>query len=224
MNELFTRNHPALSEDEQARLQKAHVCVVGCGGLGGHIIEYLTRVGVGRFTLVDGDRFEISNLNRQLLSSQSALGREKATAAKERILSINPGADVRAVVSFLDEKNAPQILQGSDIVMDALDSGKARRILSRVCRELDIPMIHGAIQGWNAQIAVCMPGSDLIESLYRDEPAPTDRSCLSFTPGLCAALECAEAVKLLCGQEVSLGGKLLLVDLRNMEFETVQLT
>ena len=90
MEAPFDRNFPALTQQEQRQLWESHVCVVGCGGLGGYIIEYLARVGVGRLTVVDGDRFEPSNLNRQLLCTQPLLGSLKAEAAAARIRSIHP--------------------------------------------------------------------------------------------------------------------------------------
>ena len=223
MEERLARNFPALTEREQERLGASRVCIVGCGGLGGYIAEYLTRIGVGKLTLIDGDSFEPSNLNRQLLATNATLGRSKAMSAAKRVLSIAPGTELIAHDVFLDEKNAPALIRGADLVMDALDSPHARRILAAACREAGLPLVHGAIRGWNAQIAVCLPGSAALETLYPENCPLGDKSCLSFTPALCAAIQCAEAVKLLVGRESALMGKLLLADLRYMEFETIPL-
>jgi len=224
MQEQFLRNIPALSEEEQARLRASHAAVVGCGGLGGYIIEYLARIGVGHLTVIDGDRFEPTNLNRQLLSSADTMEQAKAEAASSRVRSICPETSVRDEAVFLSEENADSLLEGADVVMDALDSGASRLILAHACRERGIPLIHGAIQGWNAQIAVCPPESHVLEQLYGAGAAQTsDKSCLSFTPALCAAIQCAEATKILTGREPALRGRLLMVDLRYMDFETIEI-
>ena len=103
MKERYIRNIPAVSEEEQAALSGKRVLVVGCGGLGGCLIEHLARMGVGEITAVDGDAFEPSNLNRQLLSTQDLLGTGKALAAQARARAVNPEVTVRAVEAFLDE-------------------------------------------------------------------------------------------------------------------------
>lgn len=224
MNERFSRNLPALSPEEQQRLAGSTVCVVGCGGLGGYLIEHLSRIGVGAITVIDGDCFEPSNLNRQLLCTVSKLGTPKAAAAAERIRSIDPDIRVRAETAFLREENAAALLQGADLVLDALDNADARSVLASACRERYLPLIHGAIRGWNAQIAVCMPEGPALEQLYRDGIVSEDKSCLSFTPALCASIQCAEAVKLLIGRETALESRLLLADLRYMDFEIITLS
>ena len=223
MKEQFLRNIPAISPEEQERLRSSHAVVVGCGGLGGYVIEHLARVGVGKLTVIDGDRFDVTNLNRQLLSEENSLGQYKAARAKEHVQSICRETEVQAEIVFLTEENAADLLCGADIAVDALDSGAARITLSRACRELGIPLIHGAIQGWNAQIAVCPPGSSLLDNLYAEVSPDADKSCLSFTPGLCAAIECAEAVKILLKRESSLKERLLVIDLQYMVFDTIDL-
>ncbi len=106
MEERYSRNIPSVSAEEQAALARRRVLVAGCGGLGGYLIEYLARMGVGEITAVDGDMFEPSNLNRQLLSTQALLGTGKALAARERVRAVNPAVAVRAVEAFLDGENA----------------------------------------------------------------------------------------------------------------------
>ena len=122
----YDRNHEALSIDEQHRLAAAHVGVFGCGGLGGLVIESLARIGVGYMRVVDGDVFEQSNLNRQLLSSEAALGKKKALVAAERIRAINSEVQVEPIAEFLDEENAASMLGGLDCAVDCLDNPEAR--------------------------------------------------------------------------------------------------
>jgi len=216
----YSRNIPALSETECAALQGKTVAVIGCGGLGGYLIEFLARIGVGAIRCVDGDVFEESNLNRQLLSSVSLLGTEKASAAAERIKAIHPQAQATAYPVSLNETNARKLIAGCDAVLDALDNIAARRVLANACQEENIPYIYGAISGWVAQAAICMPGDGLIEALYPEGSAIKDKSVLSFTPALCASMQAALCVKLLIGKPVETG-KLHYADLLFEEYEQI---
>ena len=201
----YSRNIPALSEAECAVVHGKTVAVIGCGGLGGYLIEFLARVGVGSIRCVDGDVFEESNLNRQLLSTVSLLAASKANTAAERVKAINPHVQVSAFPVFLDETNARELIAGCDAVLDALDNIDARRILANACKMENIPYIYGAIAGWVAQAAICMPGEQLIEKLYPEETVIKDKSVLSFTPALCASMQAALCVKLLTGKPVETG-------------------
>ena len=222
MDMRHSRNIPALSIEEQALLAGKTVAVIGCGGLGGHLIELLCRVGVGSIRAVDGDVFEQSNLNRQLLSTMGTLGRPKALAAADRVKAIDPGIRVEAHCVFLDEHNARELISGCDAVVDALDSTEARRTLAKVCEALQIPLIFGGISGWVAQAAISMPGDHLIETLFPEGIELRDKSVLSFTPALCAAMQASLCVRLLVGRPVKTGS-ISCFDLLNQEFETIDL-
>lgn len=220
MDERYVRNLPALTEEECRLLQQKRVLVVGCGGLGGHIIDQLARIGIGSLRVVDGDVFEPSNLNRQLLSSVPALGVSKAKTAADHIASVNPETAVEAVETFLTESNASELIEGCDIILDALDNISSRKILASACADAGIPYVYGAIQGWVAQAAVSMPGDQLIEALYPEEIEISDKSVLSFTPALCASLQTSLCVKYLVGRPVETG-TVYYFDLLNLEYETI---
>lgn len=220
MDARYERNIPALTARECALLRGKKVAVIGCGGLGGHLIELLARIGIGSMVAVDGDVFEESNLNRQLLSQVSLIGNSKAEAAAARVRAINPDVQVCAVASFLDEANAEAIIAGCDAVVDGLDNIETRKILARACSEAGIPYIYGAISGWVAQAAVSLPGDNLIERLYPWGMTIRDKSVLSFTPALCASMQAALCVKVLTGRPVE-PGILYYADLLNQEFETI---
>ena len=222
MEPRYERNIPALSAAECALLREKRVLVVGCGGLGGHIIDQLCRIGVGSIRAVDGDVFEPSNLNRQLLSRVPLLGVSKAKAAAEHIARVNPDVFVEAVECYLTEDNAAELLAGCDVVMDALDNIPSRRILAAACAEAKIPYIYGAIQGWVAQAAISLPGDQLIDRLYPAEIEIRDKSVLSFTPALCASMQTSLCVKLLTGRSVETG-TIYYFDLLNQEFETIDM-
>ena len=220
MNPRYERNIPALTEEECSLLRKKRVLVVGCGGLGGHIIDQLARIGVGFLRVVDGDVFESSNLNRQLLSDVPLLGISKAKAAAGHIARVNPDTVVEAVEAFLTEANAGTLLAGCDVVQDALDNIQSRKILAAACKQANIPYVYGAIQGWVAQAAVSLPGDDLIAKLFPEEVEIRDKSVLSFTPAMCASMQTSLCVKLLVDRPVETG-TIYYFDLLNQEFETI---
>lgn len=220
MNPRYERNIPALSEAECEILRRKRVLVVGCGGLGGHLIDMLARIGVGFLRVVDGDVFEPSNLNRQLLSEVPLLGVSKAKAAAAKVSRVNPETEVEAVAGFLTEKNAWQLVLSCDAVLDGLDNIDSRRILAKECEKAKIPFIYGAVSGWVAQAAVSMPEDHLVETLYPEGVVLKNKSVLSFTPALCASIQVALCVKLLTGRPVETG-KLYYFDLLNQEFESI---
>ena len=220
MNPRYERNVPALSEEECNILLGKRVLVVGCGGLGGHLIDMLARIGVGMLRVVDGDVFEPSNLNRQLLSEVPLLGVSKAKAAAAKISRVNPEISVEAVDSFLTEKNVRRLLLFCDVVLDGLDNIESRRILAKECERAGIPYIYGAVNGWVAQAAISMPGDHLVEKLYPEGSVLKNKSVLSFTPALCASIQVSLCVKLLTGRQVETG-KLYYFDLLNQEYEAI---
>ena len=223
MDPRYARNVPALSEAECELLRRKRVLVVGCGGLGGHLIDMLARIGIGSLRVVDGDAFEPSNLNRQLLSEVSLLGVGKAQTAAERVRRVNPDVAVHAVGEFLTEENAAALLADCDAVLDGLDNIQSRQILANACEHAGIPLIYGAVNGWVAQAAISCPGDHLIDLLYPDGAALKNKSVLSFTPALCASMQISLCVKLLTGRPVRTG-TLYFFDLLNQEFEVIPMT
>ena len=220
MEERYIRNLGALTEAECALLREKTVLVAGCGGLGGYLIEMLLRLGVGEIRAADGDRFEASNLNRQLLSAPGVLGRSKAEVAAERAASVNPDVRFVAVPEFVTEANVDELVRGCDAVLDALDNIPSRQLLAKACAEAQIPMIHGAICGWTAQAAIVLPGDGMLDWVYPEGAALKSKASLSFTPPFCAALQTALCVRLLTGREVE-AGNLYVADLLDMEMASL---
>lgn len=226
MKKRYARNMQTLTPEENARLRAFRVCVIGCGGLGGYVIEYLGRLGIGRITAVDGDTFEETNLNRQILSDETVIGQSKAKTAKERMKKVNSEVEVFAVQAFLDEKNAEEIIKGHDVVVDALDNIDARLILEKACEKQGIPFIHGAIGGWYGQVSVVLPGTKTLEKLYPRNDAKGMEVTLgnpSFTPAIIAGIQASETLKLLLGKEGALAGKLLTIDLLSHDYEVFEI-
>lgn len=220
MEKRYIRNIPALSDEECSLLRTKKICVVGCGGLGGYIIEQLARIGIGEIRCVDGDHFEATNLNRQIFSEESLLGESKAQTAAKRVHAINSDVTVRPFCTYLDENNAAGIIRGCDAVLGGLDNIPTRKTLARACAQEGIPYVYGAISGWVAQAGISLPGDGLIDRLYPKDTALTDKSVLSFTPALCASMQAALCVKLLTGRTVE-SGVLYYFDLLDQEFERI---
>lgn len=222
MEKRYIRNVPALSETELSALRSKEVAVIGCGGLGGYLVEYLARMGIGAIRVVDGDVFDESNLNRQLLCSSASLGKNKAWIAAERIRQIDPSLSVQAHPVFLGQSNARQLIAGCHAVLDGLDNIPARRLLAKACEEENIPYIYGAIDRWTAQAAIVLPADRLLEKLYPQDAASGAASVLSFTPAVCAGMQAALCAKLLTGRSVETG-KLHYLDLLQEEYEQLSI-
>ncbi len=220
MEERYSRNVPALSEAECALLKKKRVLILGCGGLGGHLTDLMLRIGVGFLRVCDGDVFEPSNLNRQLLSDVTCMGRSKALAAAIHGSRVNPEVQVEVRETSMDRDNVFDLIRDCDAVLDGLDSVQSRKILAEACSRAGIPYVFGAVSGWVAQAAISMPGDHLMDTLYPEGTVLRDKSVLSFTPALCAAVQCALCVSLLTGRPVKTG-RLYYFDLLNQEFETI---
>ena len=216
----YERNIPALSENECRLLSSKKILIAGCGGLGGYLAEFMARIGIGTICVIDGDVFEHSNLNRQLLSTPEQIGCAKAEAAARRIALVNPSVHTEWVQDWITEQNASALISGCDAVLDALDNIPARKTLAKACTEAGIPFIYGAIRGWTAQAAVVMPGNNLLELLYPETVVLKDKSVLSFTPAMCASIQASLCTRLLTGRQVETG-TLYYYDLLHQEFETI---
>lgn len=222
----YARNMKTLSLEENNSLKNFKACVVGCGGLGGYIIEELGRIGIGSITAVDGDVFEESNLNRQLLSSVDNLGSSKAEAAEIRMRKVNPLIKINPVCKRLDMENGLDILAGHDIVLDALDNIESRLTLEKLAEKAGIPLVHGAIAGWFGQVTTILPGDRTLSLLYPEGESRGIEKELgnpSFTPALVSSIQVAEAVKLLIRRGEALRRKLLIINLLDQEYEIIEL-
>lgn len=202
-------NVPMFGLEGQRTLLESHVAVVGCGGLGGYCVELLARSGVGQITLIDGDVFEESNLNRQILATLDTLKRNKAEIAAKRVQDINPAVSTNVFSVFADRTNLSSILRHvpdspCQMVIDAVDSIPGKRMLAYCCSRMNIPMIHGALAGGYGQVSVVFPGDDTLKWLYPQEFTGTgtqgDEEVLGtpgMTPPFVASLQVTEVLKLL---------------------------
>ncbi len=221
----YQRNRQSISVEQQLRLFQSRVAVLGCGGLGGHVIEQLARLGIGSIVAIDPDVFEEHNLNRQLLSTIASLGQPKVEAARARVAAINPAVTLLPIRDTFAPSNGIGLLTGSQVVVDALDSVDTRLALAESCAELGIPLIHGAIAGWYGQVVTQYPGELSLRRLYPAGVASkgTEQQLgnPAFTPAVVASMETAEVAKALLGIGKALRGRVMTVNLLEMTFDEI---
>lgn len=213
----------------QLRLLQSRVAIIGLGGLGGLCAELLARMGVGTIVLVDGDSFSESNLNRQLISMEKNMGVSKVKAAAVRLTEINSAVELIPHPVFATPQNLAPMLAGCHVVLDCLDSLAARFLLQASCRDLDIPLVHGAIAQFYGQLSVIYPGDAGLEAVYGAPTAEKDGGIEktlgnpATTPALVASLQAQETLKILLGVGELLRDKLLFIDTLQGIFEIIKL-
>ena len=212
----YARNRDTIDTVLQRKLLESYVTIVGCGGLGGHVAEMLTRIGVGHLTLIDPDVFDEHNLNRQNFSTLDVLGEEKVQVLKRRLSSINPAVQIHPIARALDPAHDFALIEDADVIVDALDDPRIKLALAHTCQQHSIHFVHGAIAGMDGQLAV----NTTLEHLYHDggHGAEDAAGNLPFTATFVAAMQAAETVKLITDLGESLSGQLLITDLLYNDF------
>ncbi|MGB9964011.1 SAMP-activating enzyme E1 [Halobacterium hubeiense] len=211
----------------QQRLLDADVLVVGAGGLGAPVIQYLAAAGVGRLRVVDDDEVERSNLQRQIIHADADVGRPKAESAREYVADLNPDVDVDAHVARLDQSNVDEFLDGVDYVVDCSDNFATRYLVNDACVLRGIPFSHAAIYRFEGQAITFEPGSACYRCLFPEAPPEgTIPDCatagvLGILPGTMGCIQATECVKGLLDYGERLTGRLLFYDAGEMSFETV---
>ncbi len=221
---------PEVGLDGQRRLLDARVLVIGTGGLGSPCATYLAAAGVGEIGLVDFDRVERSNLQRQLLFSTSDVGRPKVEAARDRLEGINPDVIIRTYAVRLTSKNARSILAPYDVVIDGTDNFATRYLVNDACVLWEKPNVYGSIYRFEGQVSLFDARRGPCYRCLYPEPPPPDAvpSCaeagvLGVLPGIVGTLQAAEALKVILGRGRPLYGRLLLFDALALEFREFRL-
>ncbi len=222
MNNFFSRNIGSVTRDQQRRLQNSTVTVIGCGGLGGYVIEELTRLGICNLKICDPDTFSASNINRQLYAQVETLGQYKAEVAAKRVKALHGQTSVLAVTNTFQESTEP-LFANTEVVVDCLDNIEGRCDLAALCNQQKIPLVHGAVQQWYGQIGVQLAGGTLIQDLYANqtEDETSAPSVLSCTVVVIAGMQVAETCKLLIGMDSPLHNNWMSIDLRRCTFDLI---
>ncbi|WP_395790744.1 molybdopterin-synthase adenylyltransferase MoeB [Aquimonas sp.] len=222
---------PQVGLEGQRRLQRARVAIIGAGGLGSPVALYLAAAGVGHIRLIDDDRVDRSNLQRQVLHTEAAVGDYKVDSARERLLALNPTLDLDTRASRIDAANIERLLDGVELVIDGSDNFPTRYLISDACVQLRLPLVYGAVERFSGQVSVFAAGlrrgqSPCYRCLFPEPPleAPNcaEAGVLGVLPGLIGMLQATEALKWLLGIGRALDGRLLSVDALGMVFRELQ--
>lgn len=218
-----------VGEAGQLALRRAAVAVVGTGGLGSAASIYLAAAGIGRLGLIDFDRVDVSNLQRQVLYETADVGREKVAAAAGRLGALNPSVEIETHAVALSSANGLEILGRYDVVLDGSDNFPTRYLVNDACVILGKPNVYGSVFRWEGQASVFLPDGPCYRCLYPEPPPPAlvpncaEAGVLGVLPGVIGAIQAAEAVKLVTGIGETLAGRLLVFDALSMSFREMKL-
>ncbi len=211
-------------ETGQRKLKAAHVVVAGIGGLGSPASSYLAAAGVGHLTIIDSQRAELSNLNRQMLHWGPDVGRLKVESATEKLTTMNSNIKVDAIFEQITSENVDRITKGVDVVVDGMDNYHTRYLLNEACVRNRVPFIHGAVEGLVGQLMTILPGGGpcLKCAIPKEPPNKPLFPVLGATPGVIGCLQAMEAIKLITGVGEPLVGRMLIFNGMDMTFDEIK--
>ena len=220
---------PEMGEEGQKKLKKSSVIVIGAGGLGSPTLLYLAAAGVGKIGIIDDDRVDITNLQRQVIHSTAAVGSLKVESAANRIRELNPGIEIVEHNIRLDVSNALELLSDWDVVVDGTDNFPTRYTINDACEILGKPWVFGSIHRFEGQVTVFnFNGGPNYRDLFPNAPPPelapncAEAGVLGVLPGIVGSVQSAEAIKLLLGIGDSLSGHLMVIDAKSMKTRSLQ--
>jgi adenylyltransferase/sulfurtransferase len=218
---------PEIGRAGQERLRSAKVLVIGAGGLGCPILQYLTAAGVGTIGIADGDKVEISNLQRQVLFTEQEVGQSKAEVAMRKLSALNPHVNFRTYPVFVDSSNVLDLLRDYDIIVDGSDNFATRYIVNDACVMMDKVMVSGAIYKFEGQVSVFnYKGGPTYRCIFPEPPGAgespncADIGVVAPLPGIIGTIQANEVIKVITGVGEVLSGKLLVMDTLTMQSHT----
>ncbi|MCQ6963738.1 adenylyltransferase [Methanolobus chelungpuianus] len=222
-NELqrYQRQMMIFDRDGQERLKQSRVFIAGAGGLGCPIALYLAAAGVGHIYIADKDVIEQTNLNRQVLHWEKDVGRTKASSIEEKLREINPYINVIAQSLTIDEKNIMDLAKDADVIVDAMDSYNIRYLLNQAALRAGVPLVHGAIRGFDGQVTTVIPGKTAcLKCIFTLAPPQEIFPVIGVAPGIIGLIQANEVIKCLLRIGEPLANRLLVWDGLNANMET----
>lgn len=189
-----------IGQEGQERLKRSRVFIAGAGGLGSPIASYLTAAGIGMIRMTDHDHVALSNLNRQILHWEEDIGRKKVDSAKKKLKNLNSAAEIETIGETITEDNVSQLVNGCDVIVDAMDNLPTRYILNRCAIERNIPFFHGAVHGFEGRVMTIIPGKTAcLRCMYRG-PVPQEKfPVIGVAPAVIGSIQATEVIKYLVG-------------------------
>jgi adenylyltransferase/sulfurtransferase len=213
----------SIGEKGQEKLNHSRILIAGAGGLGSIAAYYLAAAGIGTIRIVDKDRVELSNLNRQILHGEKDVDRLKVESAAEKLVQFNRDIVIEALNEEINEKTLPRLAMGCDLVLDGLDNFPTRYLLNEYLLPQGIPFIYGGILGMMGMTTIILPGrTPCLKCLFPQAPPPQKFPALGTTPGIIGLIQANEAVKYLVGFGSLLAGRLLIYNGMETRFSEVQ--
>ncbi len=228
----YSRHHQlqGFGKEAQDKLTKAHVLLIGAGGLSSSCALYLAATGVGTLSIIDDDVVQLSNLQRQIIHTTASIDALKVDSAKSRMQAINPEITIHAIAKKLTETNAQQLIAKADVIIDGTDNLKTRYLVNDICVKLKKPLIYAAVYQYEAQISVFdlrLESSPCLRCLFPYTKGFEPENCstqgvLGVVPGLAGILQASEAIKLITHVGQTLQSTLLICNLLDNSFRTIQ--
>jgi len=210
-------------EAGQEKLKRASVVIAGSGGLGLPAAVYLVAAGVGKLRIIDHDKVELSNLNRQILHWDKDLGQKKVESAGEKLSQMNGNVTIEMVGETIDESNVVKLTDGFNVIIDAMDNMETRFLLNKAAIKHSTLFVHGAVYGLEGRAMTIIPGKTAcLGCVYRGLPPKEKFPVLGTTPGLIGMIQATEAIKIITGIGELLTNRLLIYDGLKMKFSEVQ--
>lgn len=221
----YRRQMLLFGEEGQQVLKEASVLIAGAGGLGSPVAFYLAAAGIGHVRIVDHDVVERSNLNRQILHGEQDIGMPKVDSARRKLAAMYPDILIDTCKVTIDEKSIRTLLDGVDVIVDAMDNYPTRYILNRAAINRRIPLMHGAIHGFDGQATTIIPGeSGCLRCLFPHPPPQELFPVVGVTPGIIGLIQATEVLKYLLGIGILLENRLLLWDGLSCTIEEIPFT
>jgi len=210
---------PQVGEKGQDKLKTAKVFIAGAGGLGSPVSIYLTAAGVGHLRLVDHDRVDLTNLNRQVAHWTADVGRKKVESAREKLNQLNPNVTVETLSVTISEQNVSDLTSGFDLIVDAMDNLPTRYLLNKTAIQHRVPFVHGAVNGFEGRAMTVIPGKTAcLRCLYRGPVPESKFPVIGVTPAVIACIQATEVIKYLVGIGDLLANRLLAYNGLNLKF------
>ena len=214
-----------IGEKGQEKLLRANVLIIGAGGLGSPVAFYLAAAGIGTIGLMDGDKVDLSNLQRQILHTTASIGQEKVNSAEERLLDLDPDIKLNLYPFRLTAENAPEILAGYDFVIDATDNFDSKFLIARACHNAAKPYSHAGIREFHGQTMTVHPGKTACyQCVFHEEGVPAasmPKGPLGALPGLIGSIQAVEAIKHILSIGAPLVNTLLTCDALSMTIRRI---